>query len=89
MENQITIREAVTETDAAAFWEQLYAYFKRDIFPDPGDPDRAYFLGDDYRAHMQKLRARAQDRAYFLFFCRDGRDIGFTGRLGTTRAYLP
>ena len=77
MENQITIREAVTETDAAAFWEQLYAYFKRDIFPDPGDPDRAYFLGDDYRAHMQKLRARAQDRAYFLFFCRDGRDIGF------------
>ena len=23
------------------------------------------------------------------FFCRDGRDIGFTERLGTTRAYLP
>ena len=29
MENQITIREAVTENDAAAFWEQLHAYHKR------------------------------------------------------------
>ena len=35
MKNQITIREAVTETDIAAFWEQLHIYHKRDIFPDP------------------------------------------------------
>ena len=34
MKNQITIREAVTENDAAAFWEQLHAYHKRDIFTD-------------------------------------------------------
>ena len=35
MENRITIREAVTENDVAAFWEQLHAYHKRDIFPTP------------------------------------------------------
>ena len=42
MENkiQIMIREAVADRDNAAFWEQLYAYFKRDIFPEPEDPDR-------------------------------------------------
>lgn len=77
MENQITIREAVTKTDVAAFWEQLYDYFKRDIFPVPEDEDRAYFLGDEYRAHMQKIHNRPQDRCYYLFFCRGGQDIGF------------
>lgn len=77
MENQITIREAVTEADVAAFWEQLYDYFKRDIFPVPEDEDRAYFLGDEYRAHMHKIHNRPQDRCYYLFFCRGGQDIGF------------
>ena len=42
MENQITIREAVTENDVALFWEQLYIYFKRDMFSDPEDEDREY-----------------------------------------------
>ena len=46
MKNQITIREALTEEDAAAFWEQLRIYFMRDIFPDPEDEDREYFLSD-------------------------------------------
>ena len=32
MENRITVREAVTEIEIAAFWEQLYNYYKRDIF---------------------------------------------------------
>ena len=78
MENQITIREALTETDAAAFWEQLHSYYKRDIFPDPEDEDREYFLSDtEYRAHMQKIHDRPQDRCYYLFFHRDGQDIGF------------
>lgn len=31
MKNQITIREALTEEDAAAFWEQLRIYFMREI----------------------------------------------------------
>lgn len=78
MENQIQIREAVTEHEVAAFWEQLRIYFKRDIFPDPEDEDRAYFLSDtEYRAHMQKIHDRPQDRCYYLFFQRDGQDIGF------------
>lgn len=77
MEGQISIREAATEADVAAFWGQLRSYFKRDIFPAPEDEDRAYFLSAEYRAHMQKLHDRPQDRCHYLFFHRDGRDIGF------------
>ncbi len=77
MENQITIREAVTENDIAIFWEQLYAYFKRDIFPDPADEDRAYFFGTAHRADIQRLHDRKEDRCHYLFFYRDGKDIGF------------
>ena len=62
MENQITIREAVTENDIAIFWEQLYAYFKRDIFPDPADEDRAYFFGTAHRADIQRLHDRSEER---------------------------
>lgn len=77
-ENKITIREAVAENDVAVFWEQLYAYFERDMFPDPEDEDREYFLGGtEYRANMQEIHDRTQDRGYYLFFCRDGQDIGF------------
>ncbi len=78
MENQITIHEALTETDVALFWEQLRIYQMRDIFPDPEDEDREYFLSDtQYRAHIQKIHDRPQDRCYYLFFRRDGQDIGF------------
>lgn len=89
MENQITIREALTKADVTIFWEQLHTYFKRDIFPDPGDEDREYFLSDtEYRTQIQKLHDRPQDRCRYLFFCRDGQDIGFAMRLGTTFAAL-
>ena len=77
MENQITIREAVTETDVATFWEQLHIYHKRDIFPDPNSEDLEYFLGSEYHDHMMKIHSRPQDRCYFLFFHRDGLEIGF------------
>ena len=80
MKNAITIREAVTETDTAVFWTQLYHYFERDIFPeisDREDEDRAYFLGEEYRVNMQKIHDRRQNRGYYLFFQRDGQDIGF------------
>lgn len=77
MKNQISIREAITEADAAAFWEQLRIYFKRDIFPDPADEDRAYFLSTEYRAQIQKVHDRPEDRCRYLFFHRDGQDIGF------------
>ena len=77
MENQITIREAVTESDVAVFWEQLHTYHKRDIFPDPTNEDLEYFLGSEYYDHMMKIHSRPQDRCYFLFFHRDRQDIGF------------
>ena len=78
MKNQITIREAVTEQDIAVFWQQLLTYFIRDIFPNPEDKDREYFLSDtEYRAHMQKIHDRPQDRCHYLFFHRNGQDIGF------------
>lgn len=78
MKNQITIREAVMEQDIAVFWQQLRIYFIRDIFPNPEDEDREYFLSDtEYRAHMQKIHDRPQDRCHYLFFHRNGQDIGF------------
>lgn len=77
MENQITIREAITETDVAVFWEQLHLYYKRDMFPNPEDEDRGYFLSSEYRSAMQNIHDRPQDRCYYLFLHRDGQDIGF------------
>lgn len=77
MENQITIREAITENDVAVFWEQLHTYHKRDNFPNPDNADLEYFLGSEYHDHMMKIHSRPQDRCYFLFFHRDGQDIGF------------
>ncbi|MBQ7898738.1 MAG: GNAT family N-acetyltransferase [Bacteroidales bacterium] len=77
MENQITIREAITENDVAAFWEQLHIYHKRDIFPDSNSEDLEYFLSSEYHDHMMKIHSRPQDRCYYLFFHRDGQDIGF------------
>lgn len=78
MENQISIREAVTKADVALFWEQLRIYLKRDIFPDPNDENRAYFLSEtEYRAHIQSIHDRPQDRCWYLFFQRNGQDIGF------------
>lgn len=77
MENRITVREAVTDNDAALFWAQLHSYFKRDMFPDPAAEEREDFLGDTYRAMIQQLHDRPQDRCRWLFFQRDGQDIGF------------
>ena len=77
MENQITIREAVTEMDVVTFWEQLHLYHKRDIFPNPDSEVLEYFLGSEYHDHMMKIHSRSQDRCHFLFFTRNGQDIGF------------
>ncbi len=77
MKHHITIREAITENDMAVFWEQLHIYHQRDIFPDPGNEDLEYFLGSEYHDHMMKIHDRPQDRCCFLFFHRDGQDIGF------------
>ena len=78
MENQIMICETITPADTDHFWEQLHSYFKRDIFPDPGDVDLEYFLSEtQYREPMQKIHDRKEDRCYYLFFNRNGQEIGF------------
>ena len=76
MKNEITIREAVTEQEIAFFWTQLRAYFSRDIFPDPDSGEKAHFLDDQYRSHMDALHQRQQDRCYYLLLSRNGEDIG-------------
>lgn len=77
MKHEITIGEAVTECEAAAFWEQLRAYYRRDIFPNPTDPNREFFLSRERQAQMQKIHDRPQDPCHYLFFHRDGQNIGF------------
>ena len=77
MKNQIRVREAVAENDSAIFWEQLYAYFKRDIHAGKDIANLEYFLSSDYRDQMIRLHNRKQDRCFFLFFHRNGQDIGF------------
>ena len=77
MKHEITIREAVTELEVAAFWEQLRAYYRRDIFPDPKDTDRDFFLSRERQAQMQQIHDRPQDPCHYLFFRRDGQNIGF------------
>lgn len=77
MKHQITIREAITEPDAAVFWDQLYDYYKRDIMADRSISSREEFLASGYRTHMQELHDRSKDCCYYLFFHRDGQDIGF------------
>ena len=70
MIENIVIREAVTEEERSLFWERLRAYFCRDIFPDPEDEDRPYFLGDDYRRTMESLRTRPVHPVHWLVFSR-------------------
>ena len=78
MKNQIIIREAISEADTAAFWEHLHSYHKRDIFPDPEDENLKHFLSDtEYRVQIEHVHNRLQDRCYYLFFERNGQDIGF------------
>lgn len=77
MTNEMIIREAVTEEEITYFWEQLHTYFKRDIHPDPDSEDRAYFLDDtQYRAAIEKIHSREQDRCYYLLICQNDRAIG-------------
>ena len=78
--SEITVKELTTQEDTARFWEKLHAYFRRDLFPQ-GEPGREqaldYFLGEEYRAVMEKHRTRPVDPLCFLAFGRGGADIGF------------
>lgn len=76
--DDIRIREAVTQEEIAFFWEQLHTYHKRDIFPDPDDGDRRYFLDDaQYRACIERLHSREHDKCRYFLMSRGGEDIGF------------
>ena len=78
MDNRIGIREAISADDICAFWAQLRAYFARDVFPDPNDENRAYFLENPaYSANIQALHERAENCLRYLFFVRNGIEIGF------------
>ena len=82
MNGQITVKELTTQEDTARFWEELYAYFQRDLFPSNGsNPERAddleYFLGAEYRAAIEGLHRRERDPLYFLAFLRNGTRVGY------------
>lgn len=78
MENQITIREAITEQDLTFFWEQVCIYHKQDIFSNPEDQDKRYFLEDaQNRANPERIGSQEQDRLYCLLFYRGEQKIGF------------
>lgn len=82
MNDQITIKELTTSEGTARFWAELHSYFQRDLFPGGGpDPDReeelAYFLGEEYRAAIEKLHARQTDPLYYLAFLRGGAEVGY------------
>ncbi|MGM9603455.1 MAG: GNAT family N-acetyltransferase [Faecousia sp.] len=77
MESKIIIREAVTEHEIAQFWQQLSAYFARDIFSNPESEDRDYFLGLEYRQTIEKLHSRQENPIHWLFLKQNGIDIGF------------
>ena len=77
MNHSIWIREAASARDIDRFWAQLRAYFARDVFPDPESEERAYFLdGPEYPADIHRLHERAENRLRYLFFVRDGIEIG-------------
>ncbi len=78
LHDNIKIREAVTQEEIAFFWEQLHAYHKRDIFPDPDDRDREYFLDDtQYRSCIEQLHCREHDTCRYILMSRGNEDIGF------------
>ena len=79
MEHLIFIREAITDSEIARFFEKLHSYHRRDIFPEIEQAeDLAYFLSDEYLSQLKTLHRRQENRLHFLFFERGGQDIGFT-----------
>lgn len=75
MENRITVREALPGAETERFRARLLGYRREDIFTLPGDAER---LGceEEYFSHMLSLRQREDGRSRFLFFERDGEEIG-------------
>ena len=78
MKQQILIHEAETPDEIGRFWRELHEYHRRDILPEEKDRESLeYFLSAEYQSAIEALRTRVNDRAQFLFFCRDGVEVGF------------
>ena len=59
MEHLIFIREAITGSEIARFFEKLHCYHRRDIFPEIEQAeDLAYFLSDEYLSQLKSLHRR-------------------------------
>ncbi len=75
MENLVIVREAVTENDVALFRAVLRAYHERDIFAGPEREER--LCGEEqYWEDLRRVHDRPRDRCHYLFFTREGQDIG-------------
>lgn len=75
-EAPVSVREAEGDIGTEEFWRRLLQYFAADILPDPDDALRARFLGREYRDQIQRVHDRPADRARYLLFVQDGRDVG-------------
>lgn len=73
----ITLREAVEPEDVERYWDEMALYFERDMQITPEDEDYDYFLGGQQRLDVEEIHERDKDRCSYIFFCRDGADIGF------------
>lgn len=73
----ITLREATSPEDVERYWDEMALYFERDMQITPEDEDYDYFLGGQQRLDVEEIRERDKDRCSYIFFCRDGVDIGF------------
>lgn len=75
--SDITLREATSPEDVERYWDEMALYFERDMQITPEDEDYDYFLGGQQRLDVEEIRERDKDRCSYIFFCRDGADIGF------------
>lgn len=76
--NNIIIFEAATERDVERFWTELHNYLRRDMFPDSGEGDVERYLSNQaYQNQVQQVHDRERDRCHYLFFRRNGQEIGF------------
>ena len=76
MEHLIFIREAITGSEIARFFEKLHSYHRRDIFPEIEQAeDLAYFLSDEYLSQLKTLHRQQENRLFY-----DAGHLWFRGR---------
>lgn len=73
MQGDIEVRECLEADERELFWQRLREYFRRDIFP--GEED-CYHCSEKYKENIETLHERRFDPVRYLFFRRDGQDIG-------------